>query len=110
MQLLDIASAEKKQPRLAIEKDWWISVVLKAMSMTQYADLYSFKGGTSLSKGWGLIERFSEDADIAIRREERFAINGTSNSQLTKARRTDRHYIVRELPGELTEILNQMGI
>lgn len=110
MQLLDIASAEKKLPRLAIEKDWWVIVVLKAMSMTQYADLYSFKGGTSLSKGWGLIERFSEDADIAIRREERFAISGTSNSQLAKARRTARHYIVRELPGELTEILNQMGI
>lgn len=43
MQLLDIASAEKKLPRLAIEKDWWVSVVPKAMSMTQYADLYSFK-------------------------------------------------------------------
>lgn len=69
-----------------------------------------FQSGTSLSKGWGLIERFSEDADIAIRREERFAISGTSNSQLAKARRTARHYIVRELPGELTGILNQMGI
>ena len=110
MQLLDIASAEKMLPRLAVEKDWWISVVLKAMTMTQYAGLYSFKGGTSLSKGWGLIERFSEDVDISIKREDRFAIKGTSNSQLARARRTARHYIIRELPDELSAHLTQMGI
>ena len=55
MQLLDIASAEKMLPRLAVEKDWWISVVLKAMTMTQYAGLYSFKGGTSLSRDGDLL-------------------------------------------------------
>lgn len=110
MQLLDIVSAEKELPRLAIEKDWWVSIVLKALSMTQYAGLYSFKGGTSLSKGWGLVERFSEDADIALKREERFAINGTSNNQIAKAKRTARHYIIKELPNELSEILIQMGI
>ena len=94
----------------AVEKDWWVVVVLKALSMTQYAHLMSFKGGTSLSKGWNLIGRFSEDIDVAIRREERFAISGTTPNQLAKARRKSRHYIVRELPDELTAIIGQMGV
>lgn len=34
-----------------------------------------FKGGTSLSKGWNLIERFSEDIDLAIDRK-RFGMDG----------------------------------
>lgn len=94
----------------AVEKDWWVAVVLKALSQSKYAHLMSFKGGTSLSKGWNLIGRFSEDVDIAIRREERFAISGTTSSQLAKARKKSRHYIVRELPDELTGLISQMGI
>lgn len=110
IQLLDIVSAAKKLPRLAIEKDWWVTVVLMAISKTKYSDLYSFKGGTSLSKGWNLIERFSEDADIAIKREGRFSINGDTKSQLAKVRRSSRHYFTKELPEELTNILSLMGI
>ena len=110
LQLLDIASAEKNLPKLAIEKDWWVTMVLKALSQTQYSNLFSFKGGTSLSKGWSLIERFSEDVDIAIKRDGRFAITGTSNTQLAKARRTARHYVVRELPAELEDILRNFGV
>ncbi len=108
--ILHESSKAKHLPALAIEKDWWVTMVLKALTLTQYAQLMSFKGGTSLSKGWNLIERFSEDIDIAIRREGRFAISGTSNNQLTKARRTARHYIIRELPAELEEVLLSLGV
>lgn len=94
----------------AVEKDWWLTVAIKALSQTQCAHLMSFKGGTSLSKGWNLIGRFSEDVDIAIKREGRFAISSTKPNQLAKARRKSRHYIVRELPDELTAIINQMGV
>lgn len=110
LQLLDITSGNTGLPRLAIEKDWWVTMVLKALSMTQFAHLMSFKGGTSLSKGWHLIDRFSEDIDIALKREERFSINGTSNTQLAKVRRTARHYIVRKLPLELHSALSSLGI
>ncbi len=110
LDLLELASAKKGLPLLAIEKDWWVTMVLKALSLTQYASLMSFKGGTSLSKGWNLIERFSEDIDMAICREGKFAISGTSNTQLAKARRTARHYIVRELPTELEEALHRLGV
>lgn len=110
LQLLDITAAQKGLPRIAIEKDWWVTMTLKALSTTPYAHLMSFKGGTSLSKGWNLINRFSEDIDIALRRAERFAISSASNNQLSKVRRLARHYIVRELPEELAEALSSFGV
>ena len=70
LDILDITSAAKGLPLLAVEKDWWVTMVLKALSNTRYANLMSFKGGTSLSKGWNLIDRFSEDIDVALRRED----------------------------------------
>ena len=53
-----------------IEKDWWITAVLRALFTLPYAKNLSFKGGTSLSKCYNLIERFSEDIDIAVNREK----------------------------------------
>lgn len=50
----------------AIEKDWWVTLCLKALYSTPYAVYCIFKGGTSLSKGRKLIQRFSEDIDIAL--------------------------------------------
>jgi predicted nucleotidyltransferase component of viral defense system len=50
----------------AIEKDWWVTLTIKALFESPYAKFFIFKGGTSLSKGWKLIERFSEDIDIAL--------------------------------------------
>lgn len=110
LQLLDMAAAQKGLPRIAVEKDWWVTMTLKALSTTKYAPLMSFKGGTSLSKGWNLINRFSEDIDIALRREDRFAISSTSNNQMAKVRRVTRHYIVKELPDELEKALSDLGV
>lgn len=53
----------------AIEKDWWVTLVLKLLFTSKYATYFAFKGGTSLSKGWGIIDRFSEDIDIALSSE-----------------------------------------
>jgi hypothetical protein len=49
-----------------IEKDYWITCVLKRLADSEYSGSVVFKGGTSLSKGYKLIDRFSEDIDIAI--------------------------------------------
>jgi hypothetical protein len=49
-----------------VEKDYWITLVLKRLADSEYSNLVVFKGGTSLSKGYKLINRFSEDVDIAI--------------------------------------------
>lgn len=51
---------------LYVEKDYWVCYVLKAISQSQYKDVAIFKGGTSLSKAYKLIDRFSEDIDLAV--------------------------------------------
>jgi len=43
--------------KVIIEKDWWVTAVLRALFSLSYAENLSFKGGTSLSKCWNLIER-----------------------------------------------------
>jgi Nucleotidyl transferase AbiEii toxin, Type IV TA system len=48
-----------------IEKDYFVTEALRAISVAG-ADKIIFKGGTSLSKGWNLIQRFSEDIDIFL--------------------------------------------
>lgn len=50
----------------AVEKDWWVTLVLKAVFALPMSQHFVFKGGTSLSKGWKLVERLSEDIDIAL--------------------------------------------
>ena len=51
---------------VAIEKDWWVVHTLSIIFSMACAPSLVFKGGTSLSKGWNLIQRFSEDIDIAL--------------------------------------------
>jgi predicted nucleotidyltransferase component of viral defense system len=53
----------------AIEKDWWVTLSLRLLFHIPYAKHFAFKGGTSLSKGWQLIDRFSEDIDISLSSE-----------------------------------------
>jgi Nucleotidyl transferase AbiEii toxin, Type IV TA system len=50
-----------------IEKDFWVCLVLKLLfEKSRFAPSLVFKGGTSLSKAHGLIERFSEDIDLVL--------------------------------------------
>lgn len=49
-----------------VEKDYWITLVLSRLANSKHVDKSVFKGGTSLSKGSNLIDRFSEDVDLAI--------------------------------------------
>ena len=58
-----------------IEKDYWITKVLHNLSSNKFSSQTVFKGGTSLSKAYNLIARFSEDIDIAILHNE----NATGN-------------------------------
>jgi Nucleotidyl transferase AbiEii toxin, Type IV TA system len=48
-----------------VEKDYWVTQVLRTLH-ERHAGAFVLKGGTSLSKGYELIERFSEDVDILI--------------------------------------------
>ena len=64
---LIIAARHLKIPYYFVEKDYWITLVLSRLAKSKYVSDAVFKGGTSLSKGYDLIDRFSEDIDIAIR-------------------------------------------
>jgi predicted nucleotidyltransferase component of viral defense system len=52
-----------------VEKDWWVVHTLGLIFQMDCASSLIFKGGTSLSKGWDLIQRFSEDIDLVLDRE-----------------------------------------
>ena len=53
-------------PQVYVEKDYWVSRALKYLSHSSYVNDVVFKGGTSLSKAYRLIDRFSEDIDLAV--------------------------------------------
>lgn len=61
-----LAAAEYKCGRKAhiLEKDIWVVATLRALFNASFAEHLIFKGGTSLSKVWKAIDRFSEDIDI----------------------------------------------
>ncbi|MGB3075636.1 MAG: nucleotidyl transferase AbiEii/AbiGii toxin family protein, partial [Chitinophagales bacterium] len=68
IEILKKVSERSGLPPIAIEKDWWVTFALKASFEISCSPHLVFKGGTSLSKAWNLIERFSEDIDLAIDR------------------------------------------
>jgi len=71
--LLNIVAEEKGILPGLIEKDYWIMHVLSGLKRSGFN--FELKGGTSLSKGYKIINRFSEDIDIHIQPPEEFAIN-----------------------------------
>ena len=56
---------ERKLRPAIIEKDYYVTEALRLIATTS-RDKIIFKGGTSLAKGWNLIQRFSEDIDIFL--------------------------------------------
>ena len=53
-------------PEIFIEKDYWVTYALHQLFHSDVKDLIVFKGGTSLSKCYNIIQRFSEDIDIVV--------------------------------------------
>ena len=88
-----------------VEKDYWVSKILRDISLSEYADKTYFKGGTSLSKAYGLIERFSEDLDLFVFTGEKDAskqAEKTLNKKLSK-------YIIEQNNDIYKEELSETG-
>lgn len=63
------AEARTNLSPASVEKDFWVCWTLRELfALPEWGANLTFKGGTSLSKGWKLIERFSEDIDIVVDR------------------------------------------
>lgn len=109
IEILNQATELTGLPAIAIEKDWWLSLCLNASFSLPYSEHIVFKGGTSLSKGWDLIERFSEDIDLAIDRKF-FGFEGDiSKTQIRKLRKQSCKFISTEFLKALTQTLTTWG-
>jgi len=110
--VLDRVSTELNiRQREVIEKDWWVTAVLRAMYSLPYAQHLSFKGGTSLSKCWHLVDRFSEDIDITIDREYPGFSGTLSKTQISdKLRRATCSFVRETMQHDIAEQLHKNGI
>lgn len=94
----------------AIEKDIWVTGVLQAIYTLPYADKLVFKGGSSLSKIWNLILRFSEDIDLAIDRSV-FGLEGDlTKKQLKKLRKASSLFVKDVFAVDLQNTIQVKGL
>lgn len=95
----------------SVEKDLWVTQVLHALFSLDVSDKMIFKGGTSLSKAWGLIDRFSEDIDLAIDPVFLGAPDGDpTKKQIKKLRKASSLYVAEELAQKLRDRFAELGL
>lgn len=83
--LLEIIATEKGIIPYLVEKDYWLMHVLFGLQQQHF--IFNLKGGTSLSKGYKIINRFSEDIDIYIKPPDELEINPRSEKDVQVAKR-----------------------
>ena len=97
-------------PVQAIEKDWWVTMVLKAVFSSRFSEHFVFKGGTSLSKAYHLIDRFSEDIDLAIDRKFLGFDGDLSATQIKKLRKASGTFIITDFFNEFVRLQRNLDI
>lgn len=108
--VLQQASAISAITNKALEKDIWVTIVLDAVFRTKYAKHLHFKGGTSLSKAWKIIERFSEDIDLSIDRSFYGFSEELTYSQIKKLKRISSEFISTDFKDELEKTMIEIGV
>ncbi len=93
-----------------IEKDAWVTLVLRMLFTSDLYPHIVFKGGTSLSKVYGLIERFSEDIDLSIDRKYLGFEGELSSGMIRKLRRSSHDFSAKILPNILKGQLTKYGV
>lgn len=107
-------AARRGLPASSVEKDFWVCWTLRQLfSLPDLGPHLTFKGGTSLSKVWRLIERFSEDIDVCIDRQylgfggdndpERAPSKNNREKRLRALKTECQRYIKTELLASLTD-------
>lgn len=110
--LISQVNIKKGMSTKSIEKDWWVTLVLKALFSLPMASHFIFKGGTSLSKGWKLTERFSEDIDIALAPEAfgKVYIEKPSHRYVKQLKKKGCAYTTNIIKEALEKELKNMGV
>src|SRR5271154_4033070 len=82
---IEQAAVRRNVSPVVLEKDFWVSWLLDILFESEFAGSLVFKGGTSLSKIFGVIDRFSEDIDLSLSPEFlKLPEAGTSRAQANK--------------------------
>lgn len=102
-------ATQKGMKPFAVEKDWWVSRTLEVIFQMPIAAHLVFKGGTSLSKAWKLINRFSEDIDLAIDKAFFGFTGDLGKSQRDRLRKTAGAYTTGTFFEELKENVRKKG-
>lgn len=111
LQLLAEVGKHVELPYEALEKDLWVTQVLHALFSLSVSEHLIFKGGTSLSKAWGLIDRFSEDIDLAIDPVFLGKPEGDpTKKQIKKLRKASSLFVAEELATMLRDRFAEMGL
>lgn len=95
---------------IAVEKDWWVTQILYQVFDLEMADSLVFKGGTSLSKGWNLIDRLSEDIDLALDRRYLGFDKEMGKNQVDKLRRVSNQFLREEFYPKLKRKIEDSGL
>lgn len=103
--LLQEAGSRLGIPAEVVEKDCWVTWTLAELfTMEGWGTAFAFKGGTSLSKCWGLIDRFSEDIDIVVDRAHLgFQGDQLSRNRIDRLRRECSDRVLQEVRPRLLE-------
>ena len=105
----------QNMPFEIIEKDFWVVWILgRLFSLEKVKSYLTFKGGTSLSKVYGLIDRFSEDIDLSIERgffgflaPENAPSKKKQNLIIENLSQACTNYVQNELLSELTNTITR---
>lgn len=103
-------SARLGIPPQAIEKDLWVTTILQIVFTLPLAKHLVFKGGTSLSKVYGLINRFSEDIDLTIDRGCFNFEGDLTKKQIKKLRKVSSLFVRDELSEALRQKIAEYGL
>lgn len=110
IELFSQIGVQTNLPPQAIEKDAWVTLILRMIFTSDLAEHFIFKGGTSLSKAFHLIERFSEDIDLGINREYLGFGGELKPGQIRKLSKASHTFVSIELADLLRKQLEDYGV
>jgi len=109
LKIFEQISARTTLPDYAVEKDWWVVQTLRIIFGMDMAKHLLFKGGTSLSKAWKLIDRFSEDVDLALDKSVLGIDQVNTKKQVKKLRSLSNKYLSGSFYPALQKAFKEVG-
>jgi len=105
-QAIEITAQQKGILNIYVEKDYWVTLALHTIFHNEIGAEAVFKGGTALSKCFGMIERFSEDIDLVVLNKD-----GESGNQLKNKLKKITSVVAEKLEEvEVEGITHKMGM